>query len=155
MQLVMICKALPIGMQDVLGRGECDYRVSAKDGLAFFKWQDNKPLYVLSNFHGTEVSWVNRTQKDGTKRKFTSPMAVAHYNKYMGGVDKAKKWWHRIFFGILDQTVINAQIVYSKLEEKVVSVFELQKNSCTSIDNTCNSSESWTPKFITCHICSS
>jgi hypothetical protein len=91
MQLVMICKALPIGMQDVLGRGECDYRVSAKDGLAFFKWQDNKPVYVLSNFHGTEIYLVKRTEKDGTKREFTSPMAVAHYNKYMGGVDKAKK----------------------------------------------------------------
>ena len=37
------------------------------------------------------ISWVKRTQKDGTKREFTSPMAVAHYNKYMGGIDKAKK----------------------------------------------------------------
>ena len=36
-------------------------------------------------------------------------------------------WWHRIFFGILDQTVVNAQIVYSKLEEKVVSVLNYRR----------------------------
>ncbi len=36
-------------------------------------------------------------------------------------------WWHRIFFGILDQTVVNAQIVYSKLEEKVVCVLNYRR----------------------------
>ena len=50
-----ICKALPIGMDEVLDRGECDYHVS-KDGLVMFKWQDNKCVSVLSNFHGAEIS---------------------------------------------------------------------------------------------------
>ena len=49
-----IRKALPLGMDEVLDRGECDYRVS-KDGLVMFKWQDNKCVSVLSNFHGTEI----------------------------------------------------------------------------------------------------
>ena len=31
---------------------------------------------------------VERTQKDGTKKSFPSPMATASYNQYMGGVDR-------------------------------------------------------------------
>ena len=44
-------KARPIDMENDLDRGECDHRVS-KDGLTVFKWQDNKPVFVLSN-----LSW--------------------------------------------------------------------------------------------------
>ena len=71
---------------------------------------------------------------------FPCLVAVIDYNKYMGRVDKAgmlcaiqglcsksKKWWHRIFFGIMDQTVVNAQIVYSKLEGKPLSVLEYRR----------------------------
>ena len=103
-------KALPIDMEKDLDRGECDHRVS-KDGLTVFKWQDNKPVFVLSNFHGTDISSVKRTQKDGSKLPFPCPTAIVDYNKFMGGVDKAdmlcavqglsrksKKWWHRVFF---------------------------------------------------------
>ena len=119
-------KALPVGLENDLDRGEADYRVS-KDGLILFKWQDNKPVLVLSNFHGAEMSSVHRTQKDGSKLELPCPVAVRDYNQNMGGVNKAdmlcavqglnrksKKWWHRLFFGILDRTIINAQIVYSK-----------------------------------------
>ena len=48
-------KALPVGMEEGLERGESDHRVS-KDGVTVFKWQDNKPVFVVSNFHGTEIS---------------------------------------------------------------------------------------------------
>ena len=47
----------------------------------------------------------------------------------MGGVDKAdmlcslhgiprksKKWWHRIFVGLVDRSLCNAYVVYNKLE---------------------------------------
>ena len=63
-----IRNALPIEMDEVLDRGESDYRVS-KDGLVMFKWQDNKRVCVLSSFHGREIS-VQRTQKDGSKFQF-------------------------------------------------------------------------------------
>ena len=58
----------------------------------------------------------------------------------MGGVDKAdmlcsvqglsrksKKWWHRIFFGIVDRTIVNAQIAFSKIEGKSVSVLDYRR----------------------------
>ncbi len=59
-------KALPVGMEEVLERGECDHRVS-KDGVTMFKWQDSKPVFVVSNFQGTEISAVKRTQKEQDK----------------------------------------------------------------------------------------
>ena len=70
-----------------------------------------------------------RTQKDGTRKQFTCPKFVKEYNMYMGGVDKAdffcaiygnsrkslNKWWHRIFFGLLDRTLRNAFISFMKI----------------------------------------
>ena len=45
-----------------LKRGDFDYRVS-KSGLTYYKWIDNKPVFLLSNFHGTLEDTVERTQK--------------------------------------------------------------------------------------------
>ena len=81
-------KALPVGLENDLEHGDADYQVS-KDGLVFFKWQDSKPVLVLSNFHGAEMSSVHRTQKDGSKLELSCPVAVRDYNQNMGGVDKA------------------------------------------------------------------
>ena len=138
-------KGLPVDLADNLERGECDYRVS-KEGLVLFKWDDNKAVYVLSNFHGTSISHVKRTQKDGSKLEFTCPLSIKEYNEYMGGVDKAdmlcavqglsrksKKWWHRIFFGIVDRTIVNAQIAYSKFEGVSVSVLEFRRSVAQSL----------------------
>lgn len=132
-------KGLPVGLDEDLDRGESDFRVS-KDGLVLFKWEDNKSVFVLSNFHGTKISSVQRTQKDGSKAVFPCPDAVVDYNKHMGGVDKAdmlcavqglsrksKKWWHRIFFGIVDRTIVNALIAYSKLEGQSMSVLDYKR----------------------------
>ena len=119
----------------LLQRGEFDHRVS-DGGLMFYKCKDNKSVNVLSNFHGTESSTVLRTQKDGTRKEFGCPVAVKDYNTYMGGVDKAdmlisfyglsrksKKWWHRIFFGLIDRALCNAFISFNKMRgEKMKSL---------------------------------
>ena len=68
--------------------GEHDFTIS-DTGIAFYKWMDNKAVHIVSNFHGSEVSSVCRTQKDGSKKEFTCRIAVKNYNEDMGGVDKA------------------------------------------------------------------
>jgi len=58
----------------------------------------------------------------------------------MGGVDKAdilckahglsrkyKKWWHRLFFGIIDRTIINAWETYSKLDECNLTTLDFRR----------------------------
>ena len=120
-------------------RGEYDYRVT-KQGIVFYKWKDNISVFLVSNFHGTEASAVSRTQKDGSKKQFLCPAAVKEYNENMGGVDKAdmlcavhgldrksKKWWHRIFFGIIDRTLINAYVAYCKIESSKITTLEFRR----------------------------
>lgn len=51
-------KGLPVHLAEDLERGECDYRV-LKQGLVLFKWEDNKAVHVLSNFHGTDMGYLS------------------------------------------------------------------------------------------------
>lgn len=57
----------------------------------------------------------------------------------MGGVDhahrlrtlynikrKARKWWHRLFFGLLDIMFVNSYVVYTTLFDKI-SVLEYRR----------------------------
>ena len=83
-------KALPVGIKNdkALERGEFDYQVSTK-GILYVKWNDNKPVQVVSNFHGSNPSVILRTQKDGSKKQYNCPIAIKDYNTFMGGVDKA------------------------------------------------------------------
>lgn len=59
-------------------------------------------------------------------------MVIKHYNSKMGGVDHAdmlcalyghdrqlKKWWHRLFFGMMDITLVNSVKVYCELVKKI------------------------------------
>lgn len=124
-----------------LKRGEFDYRVSA-DGICFFKWCDNRIVYALSNFHGTNVGKVQRLQKDGSKETFSCPEFIPDYNQYMRVVDQAdrlrqaycvdrrsKKWWHRLFFGLLDMAFVNSYIIYNKINpEEQITLLEYRRN---------------------------
>ena len=63
-------------------RFEYDYPVT-KQGIVLYKWKDNKSVFLVSNFHGTEPSVVSRTQKDESKKQFLCPAAVKDYNENM------------------------------------------------------------------------
>jgi len=89
-----------------------------------YKWSDSRIVHLASNFHGTEVDTVLCTQNNGSKLTVTCPAVIKDYNKYMGGVDKADqlralycvnrkshKWWHRLFWGILDILFVNSYII--------------------------------------------
>ena len=104
----------------VMNRGDFDYRVSAQE-IVYFKWMDNKPVHINSNFYDTEQTMILWRQRDGSRLEFACPPTVKDYNSYMGGVDKAdmlgsiygvgrksKKWWHSIFFGLVSCTLCNA-----------------------------------------------
>lgn len=109
-------------------RGENEWFVSNNKVIAT-KWIDNKPVYVLSNFHDpNEVTTVKRREKDGSRVTVSCPVAISDYNKHMNCVDrfdqmkavyqisrKSKKWWHRIFFFFVDAAVVNAFVIHNCL----------------------------------------
>ena len=58
----------------------------------------------------------------------------------MGGVDqvdfkcavngrnrKSTKWWHRIFFGLLDRTLANSFIVYKRIEKENITMLTFKR----------------------------
>lgn len=121
-------KMLPVLAKDSeLKRGDMDWRVSANDVL-FVKWKDNRVVHFLSTAHGTEVGTASRRLKDGTQITVSRPELLASYNANMGGVDhadmlrslygydrKSRKWWHRLFSGMIDIAMVNSFIIYKEL----------------------------------------
>ncbi|XP_022174208.1 uncharacterized protein LOC111036488 [Myzus persicae] len=122
-----------------MSRGDSDIKY-LPDGVSFIKWMDNKAVHFISNFHGSEITNVNRKNKDGSSVSVKCPASVSDYNKYMGGVDhadrlralynierKSRKWWHRLFFGLLDIMFVNSYVVYCSLFGKM-SVLEYRRS---------------------------
>ena len=125
-------KHLPTMKSDKeLKRGEFDFSVTDQ-GISYFKWKDNRCVHLLSNFHGNETCSLSRREKDGSEKDVRAPKIVQDYNKSMGGVDKAdmlramydrdrrsKKWWHRLFFALLEITLVNSFVIYQELHGKL------------------------------------
>ena len=108
----------------------------------------NRPVHIISNFHGIEKTYVNRRNKDGsvTVLQVPCPEAIKDYNSYMRGVDKAdmycglygisrksKKWWYRILFGLIDRSICNAFVVYKKLKDKNCSLINFRRSVFQSL----------------------
>lgn len=134
-------KGLPKNLVDdkKMKRGDCDFRFSDTD-IAFFKWCDKRIVNLVSNYHGSETCVVKRTDKNGSKSDVSCPTVLKDYNQYMGGVDRAdrlralypvdrksNKWWHRIFWGLMDIAFVNAYIIHGNLFEKQ-SAKEFRRN---------------------------
>ena len=82
-------------------------------------------------FVGTGSVEVRRR---GDDTPFPKPTMIDEYNHYMGGVDKldqlistysftkkSKKWWKKVFFRLLEISVINACILYMKFHPSFAS----------------------------------
>lgn len=131
-----------------IARGKFDHRFS-NSGIGIFKWKDNKAVYLASNYHGNETTTVQRTSKDGSKSDVTCPTLVKDYNAFMGGVDhadrlralycvdrKSKKWWLRIFWGLLDIVFVNAYVVCCELFGQM-DVLEVRRSIALGLMSEC------------------
>ncbi|XP_049779725.1 piggyBac transposable element-derived protein 3-like [Schistocerca cancellata] len=113
------------------GRGAIDERQCSMGNMQYsaVKWHDNRFVTLLRNFVGanpnTEVERFDKKLKKSVK--VACPRAVVEYNQFMGGVDLvdsvvalyriqiySKKWYHRIFFHILNLVVVNAWFLYTR-----------------------------------------
>jgi hypothetical protein len=127
-----------------LKRGDYDYKANA--GVTVYKWHDSKPVHLISNYHGSASSTVKRKNKDGSRVVLSCPTAVRDYNSYMIGVDKhdmlrqlyglnrkAKKWWHRIFFGLFDMAIVNSFIVFQETTGPEINFFNYRRSLAQSL----------------------
>lgn len=116
-------------------------------------WRDTKVVTLASSFVGKlPVSSVERYDKKQKKKvSVDSPAIIHEYNKHMGGVDlldsligrhkigiRSKKWYLRIFYHLIDLTIVNAWILYKrvikskvekgKTKEKILNLWEFRIN---------------------------
>ncbi|GBO18512.1 PiggyBac transposable element-derived protein 2 [Araneus ventricosus] len=113
-------------------RGSSDEFVTNVDGVDVSSviWKDNRCVVFLSTFTAKlpekKVKRFERSTK--THKEVDCPEVVTVYNKHMGGVDlldshlgrhrirmKAKKWYFRLFYHLIDLAIINAWILYKEV----------------------------------------
>ncbi|KFM67179.1 PiggyBac transposable element-derived protein 4, partial [Stegodyphus mimosarum] len=110
-----------------LNRGETTVRFT--NGMTALRWKDKRDVFMLSNMHNPMVIADDQTKPD----------IITCYNKNMGYVDlsdrmansytfgrRTLKWTKKLFFHLLDLTVLNAYIL-SKISniEKNHKVFRM------------------------------
>lgn len=118
-------------MKDNVPRGSYEEYVADYEGteISATCWKDNKMVTLASTYVGAEpAGTVKRYDKKAKKEVIIPcPKIISDYNAHMGGVDlmdsflgryrirvKSRKWYLRLFYHLLDLTVINSWILYKK-----------------------------------------
>ena len=98
-------------------------------------WVDNKAVHFVSTADTTDIVTVQRKVGNG-KVDVIAPVAVANYNKFMGGVDRHdrlrssfslckahhfKKYYVKLMLFLMDIGLTNAWIYYKKCNEEQCS----------------------------------
>lgn len=120
------------------------------------QWFDNKIVSLISDYCGTDpLLKVKRFFKSSNERKeIDCPDIVREYNRHMGGVDlqdsllglypikvKSKKWYHRIFYHMLDVVTINAWLLDRRIKsqlgqkDKIVPLLTFKTNLAEQLCN--------------------
>ena len=120
-------RGLPPAIQEKVRKGE-RRAIEVDASMLAVKWMDKRVVTILTTIHEDKVVTVERRSKHavGGRETVEKPLAVAQYNKYMGGVDTADqllsyygfshrtiKWWRRAFLYLLDMAVVNSYILYT------------------------------------------
>lgn len=125
-------------------RGSHVQVVCNQNKLVIVKWNDNKPVTLISSFVGAEpVQKIKRYSKEEKRKvEVDCPQLVKEYNKHMGGVDladmlialyktpfKTRRWYIGIFSQLIDICMNNAWLMYRKDAEgrkKSLKVFRYE-----------------------------
>lgn len=128
------CKLPPENQLKKEQRGaSCEYVANANGtDVSTVVWKDNKIVTLTSNFAGElPLQEVERFDKKANKKiKIPCPNVVKEYNRHMGGVDfldsligknkikmRTRKWYLRIFYHLIDMTIVNSWILYRKVSK--------------------------------------
>lgn len=110
----------------------------ANDYGLLTKFYDKKIMYVISNVHSNNIE--NTTRWDNKKKtNIHIPKVIKDYSINMKGVDNSNqlisyyelnrrtiKWWKRIFFHLVDMSIVNSWILYKLKTNKKISQLEFR-----------------------------
>nr|AGK25051.1 transposase [Chilo suppressalis] len=122
-------------MKSNVPRGDFVENISSYEGtpITTVSWKDNKQVILLSTYVGADpIETIERYDKKEKKRvTIPCPRLIKEYNSHMGGVDlmdsflgryrihmKTRKWYLRIFYHLLDITIINSWVLYLKINKQ-------------------------------------
>ncbi|XP_026745537.1 piggyBac transposable element-derived protein 3-like isoform X1 [Trichoplusia ni] len=122
-------------MKKQVPRGSYVEYITHIDGvdMSSVSWKDNKQVVLLSTYVGAEpLQSIERYDKIEKKKIIIDcPKIVKEYNAHMGGVDlmdsflgryrikvKTRKWYMRIFYHLLDVSIINSWVLYKTVETR-------------------------------------
>ncbi|PNF34414.1 hypothetical protein B7P43_G13948 [Cryptotermes secundus] len=109
-----------------LKKGDIVTRV--KGNLSVVRWKDKRDVYVLTNMHPPPLDGNFRDESG----RAIKPHVIEDYNAHMGFVDKSDrmvnsygiarrtwKWTKKLFFHLLDMTVLNAYLLHKSCDGKM------------------------------------
>ena len=122
-------KAMPKPVMKVKETGKLEVQ-SSKTGMLALAWLDKRQVTMLSTIHtGEEWTPMEPDHEGNIKWK---PKVVTDYSNGMKGVDlsdqmavsyatrrKCKKWYHNLFWRLVDTTIVNALCVHKYLGGRV------------------------------------
>lgn len=112
------------------------------------QWRDNKIVNIASTFVGElEKNIVKRFDKKLNKKiEVSRPNIIQMYNSNMGGVDlidsmiaryriimRTKKWYIKIFYHLLDMTVVNSWLLYKKVKNQNITLAAFREQLSVSL----------------------
>jgi hypothetical protein len=115
-------KGLP-KLDKELDKGQIESRHT--DNMMVVKWKDKREFRMLTTLHTDSMKQSGKFDRT-TNTPVMKPECVMDYNRYMGAVDKTDmmvsslqcvrksfKWYIKLFFHLLDLTLINSHILYN------------------------------------------
>ncbi|PNF29671.1 PiggyBac transposable element-derived protein 4 [Cryptotermes secundus] len=109
-----------------LKKGDVVTRV--KGHLSVVRWKDKRDVYVLTNLHPPPLEGNFRDESGHAVK----PHVIEDYNAHMGFVDKSDrmvnsygiarrtwKWTKKLFFHLLDMTILNAYLLHKSCGGKM------------------------------------
>eukprot|EP00961_Rhodomonas_salina_P232701 3143764-Rhodomonas_salina.1 len=112
--------------KDLKEQGDYVFMQCEAESLLLVAWKDSSTVYSISNGHPNATTFVERRKKGcAAKESIQSPIQLAEYNRSMGAIDdfdqllafmsarlKSRKWWHSIFYFIVDAASINGWFLW-------------------------------------------
>lgn len=141
-----LCKHVTIkkGEETQLKKNPGYSRFASSGSLVYCAWFDKRPVHMLSNCYlpSAEDSFVSHwypalpnevgSINGKIQREVSIPPIVKMYNKHMGGVDtfdqyrsyikldlRSRKYWHCMFWFIIESALVNAWVLYKQTRAKI------------------------------------
>ena len=137
-------------LRQLKGGEMVSYRTNKLLALAWQAEKRNKPVFMLST--ESSAAWVTVPSQNSYNPPTRKPSAVHLYNNNMNGVDRAdqlavyysferktRKWWRKVFFWLMETTIVNSYVTYHEVAEDPCShlayrrrVLEILATRCVS-----------------------